>query len=89
MSYTKQGILSAAVVLTPLLCGLAGPRSGSRGHWAGPVLGIPALLMGLALVAAVFNNPAGPGILAALLYAPVLLTLGIGSVVRWWRRRTR
>ena len=87
MSYEPEGIVSAVLLLAPLFLGIAGLLLVRRGHWAGPLLGAPALLLGLALVTALFNNPAGPGILGALLYAPILLALGIGSLVRWRRRR--
>jgi hypothetical protein len=82
-------LLSTVVALGPLALGIAAFWPASRGHWAAVVLATPALLMGLALVGALFNHAAGPGILGALLYSPALLALGSGAIVRWYRRRDR
>jgi hypothetical protein len=87
VNYASEGAASAALLLAPLVLALAGLRVSGRGHWAGAVLATPALLLGLALVAALFHNPAGPGILGALIYAPLLLGVSIISLVRWRRRR--
>ena len=81
-----EGIVSAAVFLSPLALGIAAFWPASRAHWAAVLLATPALLLGLALVAALFNNARGPGILGALLYAPTLLAVGGGAIVRWYRR---
>ena len=87
VSYAPEGAASAALLLAPLVLALASLWFSGRGHWAGALLAAPALLLGLALVAALFKNPAGPGILGALVYAPLLLGVGIISLVRWRRRR--
>jgi len=89
MSYKLQEILTATLVLSPVFLGMAAVWSASKGHWSAPVLATPALLFGLALGAALFNHPAGVGIPIALLYAPFLLALSIGSIVFWDRRRRR
>lgn len=86
MSQDFGELLSAALMLAPLPLGVIGLRLAGRGRIAGAILAIPALLLGLALAAALFNNPAGYGILGALIYSPLLLALGIGSIVRWRRR---
>ena len=83
-------LLSALVMLSPLALVIAAFWPASRGHWAAIVLATPALLMGLAWVAALFKKGAGgPGVLGVLLYAPVLLALGSGVIVRWYRRHDR
>jgi hypothetical protein len=82
-----EELLSALLFLAPLVLGIAGVRVSGRGHWAGPVLGIPAILLGTALVAALFNNAAGPGVIMVLVYAPILLGLGVATIARWRRRR--
>jgi hypothetical protein len=45
------------------------------------------MLLGLALVAALFNNAKGPGVLGALLYAPLLLGTSLIAIVRWRHKR--
>ena len=87
MSFEPGPGLTAALMLSPLALGIAAFWPAGRGHWTALVLATPALLVGLAFGAALFNNPAGPGILVALLYAPLLLGLGGGAIIRWHRRR--
>jgi hypothetical protein len=87
VSYEPEGAASAVLLLTPLVLALAGLWVSGRGHWTAPLLAAPALLLGLALVAALFRNAAGPGILGALVYAPLLLGPSIIAIVRWRRRR--
>ena len=83
-----ESLMSATRLLGPLACVIAALRLSGRGHWASPVLAAPALLLGAALGAALFNNAAGPGILLVLIYSPVLLALGVIALVRWRRRRS-
>ena len=87
MSDELPPVLIAALVLAPFVFAVAGYRVAGRGHWAGLLLAAPALLFGLAMVGALFNHPAGPGIIGVLVYAPILLLLSIGTIVRWYRRR--
>jgi hypothetical protein len=87
VTYAPEGAASAGLLLAPLVLAVASLWVSGRGHWAGPLLATPALLLGLALVAALFRNAAGPGIVGALVYAPLLLGVSIISFVRWRRRR--
>ena len=87
MPYEPGPVLTAALVLSPLALAIAAFWPASRGHWTAPVLATPALLLGLALIAALFNHASGPGVLVALIYAPLLLAIGIGALFRWRRRR--
>jgi hypothetical protein len=85
--YDMDGLASAGLMLAPLVCAIAALRLSSHGHWASPLLAAPALLLGAALVAALFRNASGPGVVGALVYAPVLLGLSLASIIRWRRRR--
>lgn len=89
MSDELNRIISGVLALAPLALAITAFWPAGRGHWAAVVLAIPAVLVGLALAAALFNNAAGYGALGALVYSPVLLALGGGAIVRWYRRRGR
>ena len=89
MAFEPGPIQSATLLLSPLALAIAAFWPAARGHWFAIVLAIPALLLSLALFAALFNNAAGPGILGALVYSPILLAAGAGAIVRWYRRRER
>jgi hypothetical protein len=80
-------VLSAGLLLMPLIFALIAFAISGRGHWATPLLVAPALLLGLPLAAALSRDAAGPGALVALIYVPVLLSLGGASIIRWHRRR--
>ena len=83
MAYEPGPVVTAILVLSPLVLAIAAFWPASRGHWSAPVLVTPALLLSLALIAALFNHASGPGILVALIYAPLLLAIGIGAILRW------
>jgi hypothetical protein len=82
-----EGLASAALLLGPLILGAIAYKPARRGHWSALVLATPALLLGLALIAALFNDARGFGLLGAILYIPILLMVGGGAVVRWYRSR--
>lgn len=88
MTLDLEEIVSAIIAIGPLVCAVIGFRVARRGHWASVVLAAPALLLGLALIAALFNNAAGYGVLAVLIYAPILLILGCATLLRWYMRRS-
>lgn len=80
-------MLSAALLLMPLVFAIVAFALSGRGHWATPLLVAPALILGLALAAALSRDAAGPGALVALIYTPILLGLAAASIIRWHRRR--
>lgn len=80
-------MLSAALLLMPLVFALVAFAISGRGHWATPLLVAPTLILGLALAAVLSRDSVGPGALVALIYAPVLLGLSGASIIRWHRRR--
>jgi len=87
VTYEPEGVAAATFLLAPLVLALTGLRISGRGHWAAPVLAAPAIVLGLALLAALFRNATGPGVLGALLYAPLLLTSSLIAIIRWRRKR--
>ena len=70
MSHELENLVEATFALGPLVLGLVGIWIAGKGHWAGPLLGAPALIMGLLLIAALFNNVAGYGILVVSFMRP-------------------
>ena len=82
-----EGLISAVTALAPLVLGIAAVRIAKRGHWVALILAAPALLLGIALALALFNDPAGAGVLGVLIYAPILVALGISAIARWYRHR--
>jgi len=62
----------------------------ARGHWSGPILALPSVLIGLAIAAAIIREGGRVLLPAILVICPVYLALGIFSILLWkWRRGWR
>ena len=82
MFYAPEGLTSAVILLGPLMLGVAGVWVTARGHWAGRLLGAPALLMGVMFGAALVKDGPGYAGVWLLVYVPLLLVIGWLSVIR-------
>jgi hypothetical protein len=87
MSWAPEGAVSALLLLAPIAFGVISLWPSGRGHWSGPLLASVTLLHGMAFSCALARD--GPGLAGCwvILYTLLLWVLGIGSVVRWNRRR--
>ena len=86
-SYAPEGIVSVAILLTPIILGLVSLGVSTRLPWTARLLAAPAVLMGLAFTAALFPNGPGYGGVVLLLYGPALLILGLLGLLRSRHRR--
>jgi hypothetical protein len=83
-----EDVAGALFLLAPLVLGIASYWPSARGHWTGPLLAAPALLLGLAVAGAVVTATSAWMLLPALPFFPMPLMLGIGSIALWLRRRS-
>ena len=81
-SYAPEGIVSAAIFLTPIVLGIASLGVSTRWPWTARILAAPALLMGLAFTVALFPYGPGYGGIILLLYGPSVLILGLAGLLR-------
>ena len=86
ITYDPEGLISATILLGPIVLGVAALRASSRRRWLIPLLSAPALLGGLAFTLAVLRDGAGYGGIWLLLYGPILLLLGVVALSRWYLR---
>src|SRR5262245_28507024 len=62
----------------------------ARGHWSGPILASPALLIGVLLTSLLFLDGRPDSIIPALwVLFPAPLFLGLASTILFFRRRKR
>ena len=85
--YAPEGLVSAGILVAPIILGVAALRVPSRFGWAAPVLAAPALLIGVAFTWALIRDGAGYGGVVSLLYGPVLVMLGALAMLRWYMHR--
>ena len=78
------------IPLTVAALGLLSFWPAARGHWSGPVLAAPCLLIGLLLTGSILLDPDREMVLPALwIVYPAPLLVGIASVALWQKRRSQ
>jgi hypothetical protein len=87
VEYAPEGATSAIFILAPLVLGIASFWPSARGHWSGPLLAVPSLLIGLAFTWALVRSGAGYGGWPLMVYSPLQLILGIASIALWTSKR--